>query len=170
MPENILTFYTPAGSLYGNEPAGFNRRAVPDRRQDRLRAFFCSFFMDRRHGPRRSNDEIRDCYVDAHEPRYFYVVILTLGLCLVDIFFTLTIINNGGEEINPFVAWLMENSSTRLFIGAKFFLTAAGLVFLLAHKHFRVMRLNSAQLLYIILSTYVALIVYQLLLLNRIYS
>jgi len=170
MSENRLTYYAPAGGLRGNEPAASNRRAGPDRRKDRLRAFFCSFFMDRRHGPRRSDDKIQDCYVDAHEPHYFYVVILTLGLCLVDIFFTFVIISQGGEEINPFVAWLMENSSPGLFIGIKFFLTAAGLIFLLAHKHFRVMWLNSAQLLYIILSTYVVLIIYQLLLLNRIYS
>ncbi len=159
-----------AGSLPGAASAGRDRRAACDRRQDRLRAFFCSFYMDRRHGPRRCSDKIHDSYVDAHETRYFYLVILTLGLCLADIFFTYVIISNGGEEINPFVAWLMENSSTQLFVGIKFFLTAAGLVFLLAHKHFRIMWLKSAQLLYIIFSTYVGLVIYQLLLLARIYS
>lgn len=147
-----------------------NRRSGPDRRQNQLRAFFYSFFMERRHGPRRDSDDAHDYYVDVHEPHFFYVVLSTLGLCLADIFFTIHIINNGGEEINPFMAWLMENGSTQLFIGVKFFVTAAALVFLLAHKHFRFLLFKSAQLLYVILSGYLMLIVYELVLLNRIYA
>jgi len=168
MPEND-NVQAVAGSLPQDEISGFNRRRGPDRRKNKLRAFFCSFYMQRRHGPRRSGD-MHDYYVDVHEPHFFYVVILTLGLCLADVYFTMQIINGGGQEANPVMLWLAETGSTRLFVGVKFFVTAAALVFLLAHKHFRFMGLKSAQLLYMILTGYMALIIYELVLLNRIYS
>ncbi len=169
MPENN-NIQAVAGSLPQDELSGFNRRTGVDRRHNKLRAFFYSFYMQRRHGPRRGDDKSFDYYVDVHEPHFFYVVILTLGLCLADIYFTLHIINNGGEEVNPFMAYLMENGSTRLFIGVKFFVTATALIFLLAHKHFRFIWFKSAQLLYMIFSGYMMLIIYELVLLNRIYS
>ncbi len=106
-------------------------------------------------------------YVDRYEPHLFYVAVATLLLCCTDAFFTLTLLQQGAEEINPFMALLLE-MDVQLFLVTKFALTAAGLVFLVAHKNFLLFnrRLRVPHVLYAFLVGYMVLVKYELTLLG----
>lgn len=106
-------------------------------------------------------------YVDRYEPHLFYVAVATLLLCCTDAFFTLTLLQQGAEEINPFMAWLLE-MDVQLFLVTKFALTAVGLVFLVAHKNFLLFNrhLRVPHVLYAFLAGYMLLVKYELTLLG----
>lgn len=142
------------------------RRDDMDRRQNHGRALVFSLFMRRRRGPRRDEDYGRGHYVDIHEPA---IVGLTLGivlLCVADAFFTLNIIERGGEEVNPFMRALLEKD-VLLFFTVKFTITSLCLVFTLVHKHFRIFRaISGYHILYAVFMFYALLIYYETYLLN----
>ena len=142
------------------------RREADDRRQNHSRALFLSLFMRRRRGPRRADDSGRGQYVVIHEPA---VVVLTLGivlLCIADAFFTLNIIDRGGEEVNPFMRVLLEKD-VLLFFSVKFTITSFCLLFTIVHKHFRILKtISGYHILYAVFICYATLIYYELVLLD----
>ncbi|MDX1253575.1 MAG: hypothetical protein IDH49_15245 [Gammaproteobacteria bacterium] len=142
------------------------RRTSADRRRSPTSPFGRMAWHGKRHGARRTEDRV-NTYVDRYEPHLFYAAIATLLLCCADAFFTLTLLQQGAEEINPFMAWLLE-IDIQLFLATKFALTAAGLVFLVAHKNFLLFnqRFRVPYVLYAFLAGYVLLVKYELVLLG----
>ncbi|MDH5546886.1 MAG: DUF5658 family protein [Gammaproteobacteria bacterium] len=142
------------------------RRAGEDRRRDHSRAMIYSLFKKRRRGPRRELDNGLGQYVDFHEP---VVIILTIAitlLCVADAFFTLNIIDRGGEEVNPFMRMLLEKDVV-LFFSVKFSITSICLLFTIVHKHFRILSMISGyHILYAVFMLYALLIYYELYLLD----
>ena len=142
------------------------RRDEGDRRQRHGKALVYSTFKRRRRGPRRDDDHGQAHYVDIHEPA---IVALSLGiilLCVADAFFTLNIIDRGGEEVNPFMRTLLEKD-VLLFFSAKFTITSLCLIFTIAHKHFRIFSMISGyHILYTVFICYALLIYYEIYLLN----
>ncbi len=133
-----------------------------DRRSRRAKTVFYSLFMYRRKGPRRQQERRGGYYVDLHEPLLLAIVLLTVLFCIADAFFTLMLLVDGGEELNPFMRVLIETDA-RLFFAVKFTLTAVGLMVAVVHKHFKLFRLVSGyQVLYGTFFLYLVLIKYEI--------
>lgn len=92
--------------------------------------------------------------------------IAILFLSILDAFFTLNILANGGEELNWFMAVLIEDSVGK-FIGFKMALTSLALVMLIIHHDVQLTeKIRVRHIKYMILSGYSVLIGYELYLLE----
>lgn len=145
---------------YSPERSCDERRRGPDRRTDLARAFVHSLYRNRRRGMRRIADQARGHYVDAHGPGVIVCAVTVLLLSCADSLFTLLLLQRGAEEVNPVMRALIEADDT-LFVGVKLALTAACLVFLVAHRNFRLFRVQGHTILYASLGAYLILVNYQ---------
>jgi hypothetical protein len=144
---------------------------IDSRHQDRRAnmPFVCLYQLGiksgRRMGERRSNIK-SPAYVDRYAGHLMLCTISILILSSLDAFFTLNILAKGGEEINLFMAVLIEDSVSK-FVAVKLALTSLALLLLTIHhnvqltEHIRVRHLG-----YLILSGYTLLIGYELFLLH----
>ena len=140
-----------------------------DRRKNTLRSLLVSPFMRRRKTIRREVDG-RNSYVDIHEKSLFIIFTLTIAFSIIDAIFTLIIIKNGGEELNPFMKYIMDRD-VMAFFWVKFFITSFGMLFLVVHKYFVVFRfITGYHFLYSIFSMYLLLILYEIYLLGLIFN
>jgi hypothetical protein len=111
----------------------------------------------------------KPAYVDIYSGHLVLCIISIMLLSTLDAIFTLNILANGGEELNIFMAVLIEDNITK-FIAFKLALTALALLLLTIHHNaviawgFRV-----SHLAYLVLAGYSALIAYELTLLSIIY-
>ena len=135
-----------------------------DRRKKHVKAMTYTFVKKRRRGPRRDGEQ-HNHYVDLHEPSLFFITLSIMTLCIVDAFFTLNILDKGGEEVNPFMKVLLERD-VLLFFVVKFVLTSVFLIFAVIHKHFKLFnRVTGYQILYAVFAMYVTLVLYEIYLL-----
>lgn len=145
--------------------AGGERRAQ-DRRQQTVRTFFCQFSKSRRRGERRRDFRHMGGYVDVHPAQHLMIILGTLLLCIADVYLTLLLLNNGGKELNPVMDRLIQYD-LMVFYVAKYTLTAAGLIWLLVHRNFRLLnRVPGECVLYSIFTVYLALVGYEIHLLS----
>ena len=144
-------------------------RDQSDRRRATFhRLVYGAIVHGRRRRPRRSSDA-RAYYVDWYDERLFAVTMSILLFCCLDALFTLILLGMGAEEINPFMAALLDNG-VPTFVYTKLALTGIGLVFLVVYAAFWVAgAVRVRHLLYSILGSYVALFVYQLWMLARVF-
>jgi len=138
------------------------RRAIrEERRANQRKAALYSFYRNRRKQLRRDNDNSVGIYVDAHEPKLFYLAMTLMFLSILDAFFTTLLIHNGSEELNPLLAYLF-NINLYVFLGVKFFITGFSIVFFIWHKHHRLFNLVSCyHLLIFSVGVYVLLVGYE---------
>jgi len=68
-----------------------------------------------------------------HGPRTFAAVLLIVGLCVVDSYFTIDIVSRGGQELNPIMAYYL-NRSYLLFFLVKYSITCASILMVLSIK------------------------------------
>lgn len=142
------------------------RRSPTDRRQRRMQAFCWQFFKARRVGERRLDHAGVNHYVDVHGPGLLLVILLILLLCIADAYLTLTLLNHGGEELNPVMKVLIEDDWGWFFY-VKYAITACALIFLLMHKNFRVFGgVSGVHILLVVLLAYACLIGYEIKLLT----
>ncbi len=138
------------------------RGDVTDRRSNHFKAFFYQFFNPRRREKVRRATDSHGFHVDFHEPVLLVVVLVTVSLCVVDVYATLTLLQQGGVELNPFMRKLIH-TDVWLFYLFKYIVTAAGLFVLLSFKRFRVYKnFNALHTLYGVMALYVVLVVYQI--------
>lgn len=138
-----------------------DRRKGVGRRRNHLKAFVYQFVNPRRRNRQRREVDPDPFHVDIHEPAVLLVVLITLSLCVVDVYATLTLLNKGGRELNPLMKLLID-TDVWLFVIIKYTLTAAGLFILLSYRRFRLFRgLNGLHSLYGVMAIYVMLAVYQ---------
>ncbi len=155
-----------------NEVTNKARNSCPqsDRRQDSRRSFFYSLYKRRRRQARRDYDKSNNIYVDVHEPYLFVLCASIIILSVTDASLTLFIINNGGEEVNPFMRYFLE-SSVSTFFWVKYLLTSFSILFLISHKHFTLFKvIRGYHLIYVTFFMYVCLIMYELFLIFQIYE
>lgn len=138
-----------------------DRRGRRDRRRNHLKAFLYQFTNPRRrHRHRRESDQ-HPFHVDIHEPALLAVVLITLSLCIVDVYATLTLLNKGGQELNPLMKMLID-TNVSLFFVIKYLLTAGGLFVLLSYRRFTFLGgVSGLHSLYGVLAVYVMLAIYQ---------
>ena len=140
-------------------------RRSGDRRQSLWHALWVGSFHQRRRGARRREDRSLTA-TDWHHPQWLAVGMLILVLCCADALLTLTLINHGASEINPFMQPLVTGNG-RSFALWKFGLTASGVVVLILLARIRAFgRWPVGPLLYAVLFGYALLIGYELWLLE----
>lgn len=141
------------------------RRSKEDRRSRStgpLDAFTTK--AQRRHF-RRAEDKV-NAYVDRYSLFQACLIVSVVILSCMDAFFTLRILEAGGEEVNPVMLHLMGYGIT-WFVGIKILVTSLGVLFLVVHKNFVVRgKLNVTHILYFFFFGYLILIQYELILLG----
>jgi hypothetical protein len=136
------------------------RRERRDRRQKTLGSLIHGSFAPRRRGPRRGND-LSFTAVDWHHPQWLAVAILTLLLCSADALMTLTLLEHGAVEANPFMQPLVGGSPLA-FTLVKMGLTSGGIVTLILLARVRILRwIPVSLLLYTVLFGYAVLVGYE---------
>lgn len=142
------------------------RRSDECRRRNHVKAFFRQFYKPRRRSEGRRETDIQPSHLDFHEPALLAVVLITLSLCIFDVYATLLLLQKGGTELNPLMQYLIDHNLW-WFYGLKYTITAACLFVLLSYKRFRLFRnFNALHALYGVLVIYVMLAVYQVKLLS----
>jgi hypothetical protein len=103
--------------------------------------------------------------VDRYGRRSVLTIFAALLLSIADAFLTLKLVGLGATEINPVMDFCLRLGPAT-FLGVKYALTALGLTFLLIHKNYHLLkgRLQVKSLLAAIPLLYLALVVYELLL------
>ena len=142
-----------------------------NRGQDRRQGmpFFCLYHLGiksgRRMTERRAVANGKPKYVDRYAGHLMSCTIAILFLSVLDACLTLNILAGGGEEVNWFMAVLIEDSVEK-FISIKLALTALALVLLVIHHNVQLAgKIRVWHLKYMILAGYSALIGYELFLL-----
>ena len=141
------------------------RREKHDRRRHSWHTVtYCGFHArGRRRHARRSG---HNYYLDWYDPKLVFTGIAVLLMSCLDALFTLTLLSKGANEANYFMARLLETGDG-LFVSVKVAVTAFGIVFLLMHSHFQVLRITSGKrLLQFVVPVYGLLIGYELVLLG----
>lgn len=109
-------------------------------------------------------------YVDRFPPALRWVCVGLLVLSGVDAFLTLSLLDRGGEELNPLMRLLL-NIDVGIFLYTKLGLTALGLAVLLVHSHFRWLQVVSvSHMLWMMFAGYAVLIHYEIYLLYLTWS
>lgn len=157
-----------ASSAAGPGPARFveRRSGGPDRRRTTLRTFLKGGLTPRRRGGRRAGEH--HLLIDWHEPYLLFLSVAILLLSVADAFLTLTLMLEGANEANPFLAHVLAEHP-RLFSIVKMALTGIGVTVLVAVARLRLFRvLKVAAVLQGFFVAYVALIAYEYWLLHNI--
>jgi hypothetical protein len=142
------------------EDESLDRRGGSDRRKQSLKALFYGSFNPRRRGSRRSGER-RVTGVDWHDPQWLAVAMLIVLFSCVDAFLTLTLIDHGAYEVNPFMAPLVDGSALA-FAMVKIGLTAGGVVLLTLLARMKAFgRVPVSLLLYTVLLGYGVLLFYE---------
>ena len=145
-----------------------NTVAISNNRcQDRRQGmpFFCAFHLGIKTGRRIGERRVgrgKPGYVDYYAGHLMLCTIAILFLSALDAFLTLNILANGGEELNWFMAVLIENGIEK-FVGFKLALTALALILLVIHHNVQLTRrIRVRHIKYMILCGYSVLIGYEL--------
>jgi len=145
------------------------RRERIERRRLSVRSVVYGGVRPRRRDTRRAAD-VTQPVVDWHESHLLAVSIAILLLCCADAFLTVTLLFTGTSELNPIMAKLLSIDVT-LFTSVKMALTGAGILMLVLLSRIRLFGvIRGAQGLYGILAGYLALVLYELLLLSSFYA
>lgn len=146
---------------------GSERRQDEDRRRHSWRTLtYCGLQgRGRRHQVRRNNHSY---YLDRYQPRLVMTGLLVLFLSCLDALFTLSLLGMGAYEANHLMAALLE-LGIEPFVFTKVAITAIGVLFLLMHAHFRILRVTNGQrMLEVLAGAYGLLIIWELLLMSKI--
>ncbi len=137
-----------------------------DRRTFTWRTLAAAIVRPRRRSARRDVDRHRN-FVDWHDPWLLALTVGVLMLSIADALFTLTVLELGAREVNPFMDALIQ-SDVRAFAVWKMLLTGVGVVILVALSRLRVFRvIRVRHLLQAVFVGYCALTWYHVTLLDR---
>ncbi|XSG85968.1 MAG: DUF5658 family protein [Methylohalobius sp. ZOD2] len=143
-----------------------DKRRLADRRRLSWRTLVCALTRGRRRGPRRIEERQAPHYVDIYEDiRLLIWSAGIIGFCVLDAFLTLLILQRGGLELNPVMAFLLGISVPVFFYG-KYALTAGAILFILLHVNFKVLGIPVRHVLPILFFFYAGLIGYEAFLLS----
>ena len=115
-------------------------RRGPDRRTRPTSAWRALLGPNRRKGGRRAG-EVRNTFVDRFTGWDVSLLVLILVLNILDAFFTLRWIQQGGAEANPFMAYMLELGDG-FFLAQKCFVVGIWLIVLTVHKNFRLAQIG----------------------------
>jgi len=113
-----------------------DKRIPKDRRTRPTPPFGRFIFVGGRKCFRRKTDRERGGYLDRYAPRLLLPLVLFLILNVLDVLFTLAIVNAGGHEVNPIVTSAIGLWGDRFWIW-KFGLSSTCVILLCLHSGFR---------------------------------
>jgi hypothetical protein len=108
---------------------------------------------------RRDEDRGAGGYVDRYGPGLLFFLVLILGLNVLDAFLTMTILEDGGWEMNPVVRSAIQLYGDRFWVW-KFVTVSVPLILLCLHSKFRLVM----PVLLGISAVYVTVVLFQVLL------
>ncbi len=114
----------------------FDKRVLQDRRKRPTPALSRFSLWGQRMSFRREEDKKRGGYVDRYSSGLLFLLILVVGLNVLDVLFTMMILDNGGWEINPVVRSVIEVYGDG-FWAWKFAIVSVPLILLCLHSKFR---------------------------------
>ncbi|MEX2125158.1 MAG: DUF5658 family protein [Woeseia sp.] len=139
-------------------------RDVVDRREFGWQTVFFGFLRSRRRSHRRNTEE-QPMFIDWHHPWLFFLATGTMLLSTLDAFLTLQLLNRGAAEVNPFMAFAIEQG-TVVFTATKMLLTGLGILMLVFLSRSRLFnRVRTGLFLTLFFSVYACLVCYQFVLL-----
>ncbi len=136
-------------------------RTFEDRRRKPTPIFSRYTLFGRRSSFRRTEDQRKGGYVDRYSLELLCFLLLITGLNVLDAFFTIAIMGNGGQEVNPIVLWAIDTFGHTAW-SLKFTIVSCGAVLLCLHCHFRMVK---ASIIFAVI-LYSSVVVYQLMLLR----
>lgn len=147
-----------------NEYSGVERRSAVDRREFSIKTLVhCARHPQRAKGRRKT--DARYPLLDVFDGSAMFLAVALTALSLCDAFFTLNILAHGGQEINPFMNYML-GYGTFAFVASKMFFTAVAVVVLTGAGNFVLFkRIRVRSVLAILTGLYAGLIVYELLIL-----
>lgn len=152
--------------MHATERVPDERRSGVERRQHTMAAYWRGALNPRRRAGRRASDRVYTM-VDWHSPRVLALVMLILGLSALDGVLTVLLMTQGASEVNPIMALFVPHS-LGWFAAVKLGLTSLGAAVLVACARMKVFRLFPGELLlYVVAASYIALVVYELRLLEN---
>jgi hypothetical protein len=138
-----------------------DRRTGKDRRRKPTPALSRYTLLGRRRRIRRKSDQERGGYIDHYSGGLFIALILIASLNILDSFFTILVLNDGGWEVNPIVRSVIESCGNGFWVW-KFSLVSFSLILLALHSNFGHVRTAIHALCFI----YVAVVLYQIFLIT----
>lgn len=136
------------------------RRDRSDRRNPTFKGFVIGCLKARRRQQRRFGSIVH-YETDWYDTKLLVMALTLLLLSATDAAMTMTLLNNGAVEINPFMNFLLSHSS-QAFIYTKLAMTAVCIVVLVAHYHSRIFNsLRVDILLMFALFVYMGLVTYE---------
>ncbi len=114
----------------------FDKRVSKDRRKQPTPGLSRFTLRGRRSAFRREEDKKRGGYVDRYGSGLLFMLISVVGLNILDILFTMMILDNGGWEINPFVRSVIQVYGDGFWIW-KFAIVSVSLILICLHSKFR---------------------------------
>ena len=114
----------------------FDKRVLQDRRKRPTPALSRFSLWGQRMSFRREEDKKRGGYVGRYSSGLLFLLILVVGLNVLDVLFTMMILDNGGWEINPVVRSVIEVYGDG-FWAWKFAIVSVPLILLCLHSKFR---------------------------------
>jgi hypothetical protein len=139
-----------------------DKRITNDRRKKPTAVLSWYTFFGRRREFRRRSDREKGGYVDRYSSRLFVFLVLILGLNILDILFTMIILDQKGWEFNPIVQSVMNIYGDRFWIW-KFAIVSISLALLCLHSKFKPVK----QVIVGISLIYLLTVFYQLFILFR---
>jgi len=112
------------------------KRTSQDRRKKPTPALSWYTFFGRRRHLRRDLDKEKGGYVDRYSSTLFFFLILLIGLNVLDVLFTMMILDHKGWEFNPVVRSVMDTHGDRFWVW-KFGIVSVSLTLLCLHSRFR---------------------------------
>jgi hypothetical protein len=112
------------------------KRVLQDRRKRPTPALNRYTLWGRRMTFRREEDKKRGGYVDRYSSGLLFLLILIVGLNVLDVLFTMMILDNGGWEINPVVRSAILVYGDGFWVW-KFGIVSVPLILLCLHSKFR---------------------------------
>ncbi len=136
------------------------RRDRSDRRDPTFKGFLLGCIKCRRRQQRRA-----DCFThyetDWYDTKLLVMALTLLLLSATDAAMTMTLLENGAVEVNPFMNFLLSHSS-KAFIYTKLAMTCVCIIVLVAHYHSRIFNsLRVDILLMFALFVYMGLVTYE---------
>ena len=136
------------------------RRDRSDRRNPSFKGFLIGCIKARRRQQRRV-DSIVHYETDWYDTKLLVMALSLLLLSATDAAMTMTLLNDGAVEMNPFMNFLLSHSS-QAFIYTKLAMTSICIIVLVAHYHSRIFNsLRVDILLMFALFVYMGLVTYE---------
>ena len=135
-------------------------RSLIDRRKQPTPPFSRYTLFGNRMGIRRRDDQRNGGYVDRYDSGLFFFLILILTFNILDILYTMKILDIGGWEANPIVRVLMYRYGSKFWIW-KFAIVSLSVIFFCLHSQFRLAKafIISISLIYITVVLYLIFLI-----------